>query len=58
MNACCEDQSNRVEGPGPRGMDGVEPRPDLRVTHCSVCEARHFEVEADPAVLGLRGARL
>jgi hypothetical protein len=39
-------------------MEGVEPREDLVVTHCTVCDCRHFEIEAEPEELGLRGASI
>lgn len=55
MNACCEDAENRRDGPGPRGG---EYGPEVSVTHCVVCECRHIEVEAEPGVIGMRGASL
>jgi hypothetical protein len=34
-------------------MEGIFP--EATVTHCTVCEARHVEVEAEAGELGLRG---
>ena len=57
MNDCCKDLENRLEGPGPRGLDA--PAPDeVCITHCSVCTCRHFEVEAEAGELGAFGASL
>jgi hypothetical protein len=59
MKPCCEDLSNRAEGPGPRGwvgIEGLEERDDVAVTHCTVCDARHVEATADPHVMKVRGA--
>jgi hypothetical protein len=55
MNECCADLENREEGAGPRG--GEEPE-GVTVTHCRVCECRHYEVVVDPGLLGLRGVEL
>lgn len=55
-NECCADPGNREDGPGPRGADGIGD--DVTVTHCTVCQCRHFEVEADPGVIGVVGASL
>jgi hypothetical protein len=57
MNACCENLENRADGPGPRGLD-AEPPEDVTVTHCTVCECRHFEASIDPLELGVSGASL
>jgi len=46
---------NRADGPGPRGG---EEREGLRITHCVVCECRHFEVTLEPGELGLVGTEL
>ena len=59
MNDCCANAANREDGPGPRGMDGLgEPRDDVAITHCTICECRHLEAEADPGQLGVEGAAL
>jgi hypothetical protein len=58
MNECCQDETNRREGAGPRGMEGIPPREDIVVTHCIVCECRHVEAEADPGEAVTRGAGL
>lgn len=55
MSLCCEDPENREIGPGPRG--GEIP-PGVTVTHCRVCECRHFAVAVDPVKVGLRGGSL
>lgn len=57
MNECCEDLANREDGPGPRGLEAPPP-PDVVVTHCRVCECRHFEVTVDSAEVGVEGASL
>lgn len=57
MNACCEDPTNRREGAGPRGLDAPLPK-DVTVTHCIVCECRHFEATFEPGKLGLKGGSL
>lgn len=58
MKPCCENLENRADGPGPRGLpEGPAPH-DVTITHCTVCECRHFEVEVDAGVLGLEGAAL
>jgi hypothetical protein len=46
-----------TNGPGPRGLDTTPPE-GVVVSHCHVCECRHFEVEVDPLVLNLTGAGL
>lgn len=56
MNLCCEDPANREAGPGPRGMEGAPS--EVTVTHCTVCECRHYEVEVDPLHLGVKGQAL
>ncbi len=48
MNPCCENLDNRTE---PEFVDG---RTDLTFTRCSVCDRRHFELEVDPGVVGIR----
>lgn len=58
---CCTKLENRRPGPGPRdweGMEGLQGRPDITVTHCRVCESRHVEAYAEPGRLGLKGASL
>lgn len=52
---CCKDLSNREDGTGPRGGEVPE---DVTVTHCTVCDCRHFEVDAETGNLGLLGASL
>jgi hypothetical protein len=40
-------------------MDGLgEPRDDIKITHCTVCECRHLEAELEPGQLGVEGAAL
>lgn len=52
MNDCCQDPENRADGVGPRGGD----EPDgVTVTHCVVCECRHYEVDAEAGELGVLG---
>ena len=56
MNECCTYPENRDSGPGPRGADDA---PDgVTITHCRVCECRHFEVTVDPGKFGIQGAAL
>jgi hypothetical protein len=50
MEACCEKPENRS---GPERLQA-----DLTFTRCKVCNRRHFELVADPGVIGLRGGRL
>jgi hypothetical protein len=57
LNPCCSDPENREDGPGPRGLDAPPP-PEVTVTHCRVCECRHFEAVLDPGQLGLKGAEV
>jgi hypothetical protein len=58
-NPCCREDENIEDGPGPRGMDGLgEPRDDVKITHCRLCECRHLEAEADPVQIGVDGAPL
>lgn len=58
VKACCANPENRAEGAGPRGLGGHTPPEGVTVTHCAVCECRHFEVDVDPLVLNLTGASL
>jgi len=47
---CCNDRAN---------LDKSEQLgPGLIVRYCRVCGRRHFEAEAEPGRLGLRGANL
>jgi len=50
MNDCCEDMENR--GPVERVSES------LSLTRCTVCGARHFELEVDAGVLSGEGAEL
>jgi hypothetical protein len=59
MKECCQDLDNRAPGPGPRGVwEGVREREDLVITHCTICDCRHFEVVVDPVELGAQGEPL
>jgi hypothetical protein len=61
MNDCCQDETNRRPGVGPRGGEGLEgvlTREDTTVTHCIVCECRHVEAAADPGQMLSRGSGL
>jgi hypothetical protein len=55
MNECCQQPENRRDGPGLRG---AEEREGLSVTHCVVCECRHFDLEVDPLEIGIEGQSL
>lgn len=55
-NECCRDLANREDGPGPRGAENVPA--EVTITHCRVCECRHFEANLDQAQFGLEGTRL
>jgi hypothetical protein len=55
MNECCENVENREDGPGPNGGEFAS---EITVTHCTVCKRRHFEVEAEPGLLGVLGSGL
>lgn len=57
MKPCCEIVENRRPGPGPRGLEAPPP-PEVTVTHCVVCECRHFDVEVEAGMVGVRGATL
>lgn len=57
MNDCCAKLENRELGPGPRGLEDTPP-PEVVVSHCRVCECRHFEVVADPGTVGVQGKAL
>jgi hypothetical protein len=48
MNPCCENLENRSE------PERDPERPDLTVTRCLVCGRRHFELEVDPLVVGVK----
>lgn len=56
MNSCCEETENREAGPGPRGAEGAPE--DVDISHCTVCECRHFEVLLEPGVIGIKGRGL
>lgn len=55
VNVCCADPGNREDGPGPRGGETPD---DMTVTHCRVCDCRHFEVTVDPVLIGVEGKGL
>jgi hypothetical protein len=39
-------------------MEGATEHPDLEVTHCVICSARHVQAVADPGKMITRGAPL
>lgn len=44
---CCKDEANlKAE---------ATDRPDLTMKRCAVCHCRHFELAAEPGVLGVTG---
>jgi hypothetical protein len=49
MNDCCKDKSNRVV---------VPISEDRSCDVCRSCGARHFRMQADPGIIGLRGRDL
>lgn len=57
MEACCQDPTNLVEAPLPKGQP-LPPQGDLTLRVCAVCNRRHFELEVDPARLGAMGSSL
>ena len=57
LKPCCAEPGNRLDGPGPRGLE-TEPPEGVTVTHCVECECRHFEVQVDPLLLNLTGSGL
>jgi hypothetical protein len=54
MNRCCEVSANLE--PKPEHPDARPP--DLTVTVCRVCGARHFTLGIDPGAIGVQGAGL
>jgi hypothetical protein len=46
---CCKQSAN---------LTAEQRRPDLVVRTCNVCGRRHFELTANPGVIGVRGAGL
>lgn len=47
---CCQNEDNLVEH--------QTNKPELIVRICKVCSARHFELNAEPGVIGIVGASL
>lgn len=59
MKPCCKELANRREGAGPRNdAEIATARDDLTVSYCIVCECRHFEVEVEAGLLGVKGQAL
>lgn len=52
MKPCCQEPSNLVAQPSDPA------RPDIVIRRCQVCGCRHIEVQADPGVFGIVGAKL
>ncbi len=49
VKECCRTEGNLQEEPS--GREGAV------LFRCKVCKCRHFGMEAEPGVIGLRGAR-
>jgi len=48
VKECCKRDENLQQE--------ADPRPNVTVYRCQVCQCRHIEMTADPGVIGLEGA--
>lgn len=53
MKECCKNPDNLY-----RRENDPEEQPGVTINRCKVCGCRHFEMEAEPGVIGLKGASL